>query len=225
MIKAILLDIDNTLLDFNLNAKHSMGCAMEDCGIKYRDEYFPVFTRVNNALWENIEKKVIHREYLKENRFRLVLKELSLDGDGVRVEEIFRKYLHDFAFPIGGAKELLEYLSKKYKLYAASNAMYTQQVSRLTKANIIGYFEKLFISEAIGHDKPTSSYFDYCFLNMGGISPDQAVMIGDSLSADIGGAKKYGMTTIWFNNGGKNPDRSEFADFTVTDLLDITKIL
>ena len=64
--------------------------------------------------------------------------------------------------PMDGAKELLEYLFGKYKIYAATNAIYHQQINRLTKAGIIKYFDNVFVSEKIGYQKPTKAFFDCC---------------------------------------------------------------
>jgi FMN phosphatase YigB (HAD superfamily) len=49
-------------------------------------------------------------------------------------------------------------------------------------------------------------------------------MIGDSLSADIIGAKEYGMATIWYNHS-KDLVQSSSADYVVNDLIEIKEIL
>ena len=64
---------------------------------------------------------------------------------------------------VDGAVDLLEYLYPKYRLFVASNAIYEVQMKRLNNTGMIKYFEKLFISEKIGHEKPTKEYFDCCF--------------------------------------------------------------
>ena len=119
---------------------------------------------------------------------------------------------------------MLEYLSSKYNVYVASNAIYNQQVNRLTKSGLIGYVKDLFISERIGFNKPTKEFFDSCFKNMNGILPSQTVMIGDSPTADIIGGKDYGMTTIWYNHDKSNKP-CEKADYKIENLLQIKEIL
>ncbi len=224
MIKAVLLDVDNTLLDFNLNANASMKRAFNECGLEYKNEYFPVFKRINDALWCGIEKGEITREQLKKTRFPSILKELGLSGDSMRIEALFRQGLGEFAFMVDGAEDLLEYLYKKYRLFVASNAIYEVQMNRLNSTGMIKYFEKLFISEKMGHDKPTKEFFDICFSEMGNLKKEEVVMLGDSLTADIGGAKEYGLKTIWFNID-KNSFNSALADFTVEKLSDVKAIL
>lgn len=224
MIKAILLDVDNTLLDFNLNAQASIKRAFTDCGLTYKDEYFDVFLKINNSLWDGIEKGEVTREQLKRDRFKLILENLGISGDSARLEELFRKGLGEFAYMVDGAIELLEYLYPKYRLFVASNAIFEVQMNRLNKTGMIKYFEKLFISEKIGYNKPSKEYFDRCFSQMGDVKKEQVVMIGDSLTADIGGAKEYGLKTIWFNIH-QNPSYSALPDYTVARLSEIKSIL
>ena len=87
------------------------------------------------------------------------------------------------------------------------------------------YFSGFFVSEKIGHQKPTKEFFDHCFSNLEDISIDQVVMIGDSLSADIMGAKNYGIKCIWFCRGKKQNNTEIMPDFTVEKLEQIKNIL
>jgi beta-phosphoglucomutase-like phosphatase (HAD superfamily) len=56
MIKAVLLDIDNTLLDFNKCSELAIKKSFLEHGLTYTDEVFPTFLRRNDILWKNIEK-------------------------------------------------------------------------------------------------------------------------------------------------------------------------
>ncbi len=225
MIKAVLIDIDNTLLDFIKAAYISIKSAFNSFGFEYDQNMHVVFNRVNDGLWKDIEACKLTREELHKIRFNLVLKELGIEFDGQKIEKEFLKNLFDCVVIVDGAVEILEYLAGKYDVYVASNAIYDQQVNRLTKAGMIGYIKKLFISERMGVYKPEKAFFDACFKELGGITPDQVVMIGDSINADIKGGKNYGMKTIWFNfKGEKEPDEKPY-DYVVDKLLEIRNIL
>lgn len=225
MIKAVFMDIDNTLLDFHLNAYYALKDAFKACDLEFKEEYFDTFLKVNDGLWEKIEKKTLTRAELKVIRFQLVFKAVGVVGDSVLGEEVFRKKLYEYAYPIDGAMDVLRYLCGKYRMFAASNAIEKQQIARLKRAGMHDLFEKLFISEGIGHDKPSKEFFDYCFSLVDGVTPQEAVMIGDSLSADIKGGKDYGLTTVWFNRHGKNNPNPDCVDYEVKSLEDIKKIL
>lgn len=225
MIKYAFIDIDDTLLDFDKNATLAVKKAFTDVGLEFKDEYGPWFLEINDGLWKKIERKELTRAGLHEIRFNVVLKEFNLNGDGKVVEELFRKYLFDLAIPVDGALELVKYLSGKYTLCAASNAIYLQQINRLKKAEMLEYFDKIFVSELIGHNKPNKEFFDACFSELDGATPQNTVMIGDSLSADIKGANDYGMRTIWFNKKKVQIPSQKIYSEMVMDLSDVKKYL
>ncbi len=87
------------------------------------------------------------------------------------------------------------------------------------------YFKGFFISEKIGFQKPTKEFFDYCFSNMNGITKEHTIMIGDSLTADIIGAKNYGIKSIWYNHSNKQNKTQIMPDYEVASLLEIKNIM
>lgn len=226
-LKAILLDVDNTLLDFNLCAQESLKEAMEQCGIAYEDGMYPVFERENNQIWKELEQGLLTREELHVQRFARVLRALHLEecADSTAVEDVFQKCVGESAVPVTGALELVQYLAEKYPLYVASNARQFRQVKRLEKAGMMPYIREVFSSEKMGANKPAREFFDGCFAAMEGIAPDECVIIGDSLSADIEGGKAYGMKTIWYNHDQLPVPENCIADDVVHSLDEIQNIL
>ncbi len=225
-IKAVLLDVDNTLLDFNLCAKEATEKTYEKWGMAFHEEMFPAFLEVNQFLWEEIEKTHITKEELYQIRWKMIFEKLGIDGpDSAEFDSAFRKYLGESAIPIEGAYALLSYLSKKYILCISSNASYKRQVNRLTNANMIGYIKHLFSSEKIGHLKPAKAFFDACLIAIGDVQPHEVVVIGDSLSADIAGGIGAGMRTIWYNHDKLAISDEIKADYVVNSLSDIHNIL
>lgn len=124
-------------------------------------------------------------------------------------EEMTEQFKHAFRVAWGtthalvpGAKEMLDLLREKgYRLFAASNSFGHLQRSRLEHAGILHYFEDTFISMDIGYDKPDIRFFREA-LRRAGLQPDEVVMIGDSMTTDILGARAAGMDTIFFDRRG-----------------------
>ena len=195
MIKAVFIDIDNTLLDFNKCALWSMKKAFEDYNLNFNEQMFDTFNTVNNRLWLEIEKGDLTKEELYACRWNMIFAILGIDVDGVRFENVFYSYLTESAEPVDGALEILKYLSGKYIVCAASNASYEQQIKRLDNAGMTEYLDKIFISEQIGFSKPKKEFFEKCFEEIAPILPSEAVMIGESMTADVGGGKAAGMKT------------------------------
>ena len=97
------------------------------------------------------------------------------------------------------AEEMLETLKNKgYRLFAASNSFGHLQRSRLEQAGILHYFEDTFISMDIGYDKPDIRFYQEA-LRRAGLKPGEVLMIGDSMTTDIEGAKKAGMDALFFD--------------------------
>lgn len=223
MVKAVFIDIDNTLLDFNACATKAMKIAFTSHKLKFDKNTFPTFKSVNDGLWLRIERGEITREVLHDVRFNMIFERLGIKFDGHIIEREFLDNLNFCAIPVKGAKSIVKYLSKKYILCSASNAFYNQQINRLTASKLLPYLHKTFVSEKIGASKPSKEFFERSFSELDGIKPKDTVMIGDSVTADIEGGKNFGMQTIWFNRDKENIQSN--ADYVVTALKDIKKIL
>ena len=141
------------------------------------------------------------------------------------MEQRFLTNLNHSAVLIEGAREILEYLSKKYMLCSASNAPENQQIARLKYSNIKQYITHQFISSRIGYNKPDERFFNYCFNIISPIEKEEVVLVGDSLTADILGGINYGIKTIWFNKDNKENDTTIKPDFIVNKLLELKNIL
>ena len=231
MIKVVLIDIDNTLLSFSGYVKEAMREGFSIFGLKpYTDDMFPVFEKTNDSLWKQIEQGTLTLAELTECRWDLIFKELEMDFDGKTFEEYFRKKLFYSAVPEDGARDLLDYLSRKYALCAASNGPYEQQMNRLRIGKMRDYFSHCFISSLIGAQKPSRAFFDHCFhalreAEFPRLMPEEAMMIGDSISSDISGGRDYGMRTCLYRKG-TTPERDvSGADYVVSSLAEIKNIL
>ncbi|MBQ1877945.1 MAG: HAD-IA family hydrolase [Erysipelotrichaceae bacterium] len=223
MIKAILLDVDDTILDFHQSSLQSILQAADKAGLELPEAFFPVFTRINVALWESYERGEIERQEIFERRWKEAFGEVGIEFDGILFEKLFRHNLRQCAVREPGAERLLKYLSERYPIYVASNTVIDQQVNRMIIADFHKYITAYFTSDNIGFAKPSREFFRYCLNHLKGIEADETVMIGDSLTADIAGARRCGIRTLWYDKYGKNvPDA---ADWRVTDLAEIEKIL
>ena len=222
-LKVLFLDIDNTLLDFDAAAEQSMEHCFQVFGLAYRPEMFSIFNEENGKLWRKIEKRELSVADLRTVRWQTILARLGLEADGAAMEDEFKKALHESAVPVEGAMEILPYLHEKYRLCAASNGPYGQQINRLQKADMLKYFAHCFVSEQMGVEKPSRTFFERCFEKLPGVKPEETMMIGDSLTADIAGGKCMGMKTCWYDREKTGyPDR---ADVTIHNMRMLKEIL
>lgn len=225
MKKTILMDLDNTIIDFNECARHSIMGIFEDLGFPYNENVFNTFITENVKIWKRLELGEIDKPFLRANRWNIILDKLGIDYDGTIIEERFENGVAMGAYPVDGAYELLDYLHKKYDIYVVSNGFRFVQESRIKIGNYGKYFKDIFLSEDIGIQKPDLRFFDYCYKNIGAPPKDELILIGDSLSADIKGGNDFGIDTIWFNKNGDPESDTITPTYTVNKLKEIENIL
>lgn len=229
MIKAILFDIDNTLLDFDACVREAMKSGFRKFGLRsYEDHMFETFEKINCEMWREIEKGNLTFEELLQTRWNRVFAALDITFDGCIFEDFFGEFLFDCAIPVEGAAEILEYLEGRYILCVASNGPYAQQLNRLRNANMLSCFSKFFISEKIGASKPSEDFFSHCINELNKenkILPCEIMMIGDSVTSDIIGAAECGFKTCFFNKNTNKKADGIPADHSINRLKDICKIL
>lgn len=220
----VFIDIDDTLLDFTKCANDAIKSACNKFGVPYTTTLVDTFHPINLDLWHRLEKKEVTKEKLFDTRFQIVFDKLGIKADGIAFETAFRENFHESAILVDGARDLLEYLRSKYKVYVASNASMHQQTNRMKRVELDGYIDGYFVSEEIGFPKPQKEFFDACFKALPDVKPQDVVMIGDSLSADIKGACEYGLKTIWYNHRNE-PTADVKCDYIVSRLSEVKNIL
>ena len=214
MVKTILIDLDETLLDFSRAEACALERALRESGAPYSEEIRQRYHAINGEQWELLEDGVLTREQALVRRFERLFAELGLEGLDAGINDRYESYLEDGRWLLPGALELLKILAPEYRLYAASNGGGTVQNRRLEGAGIREYFQGVFISEEVGFDKPSAEFFNACFAR-----------IGDSLTSDIRGGRNAGLRTCWFNPRRLEPRPDIQPDFQVFALEDIPALL
>lgn len=225
MYEFLLLDMDDTILDFKQAEHVALGKTLESFGLTPTEEVCARYSRINQGYWEMLERKEVTREELKSARFRDLFAEYGITADSRECAVRYMENLaegHDF---MPGAKDALAALAKNYKLYLVSNGTTHVQMRRIEKAEIAKYFQEIFISEQVGVDKPDKAFFDRCFAKIPGFQKNKAMIVGDSLTSDILGGINAGITTCWVNPNHK-PARTDIpADYQIESLTQLEKLL
>ena len=95
----------------------------------------------------------------------------------------------------------------------------------MTSANLYRFFEKVFVSEEMGHNKPSKDYFDTAIAQIPGFDPAKAMMVGDSLTSDIKGGINAGIRTCWVNPNHAPADPKIPADYEIESLSQLEALL
>lgn len=221
MNKVLLLDLDDTLLDFTKGEEESLVKVLSYYQIENTKENKELYYSINKKYWRMYELHQIEREKLLGLRFYEYFSLFNIKVDGDKVNELYFSYLSQTAYLVPNA---LEFCKKCQELgidiIIVSNGVGSVQKPRIEKSGLKKYFKKIYLSEEIGYNKPDIEFYNS--LSLDNYSKSQLVMIGDSLTSDIQGGINFGITTIWYNPLHKN---SSLPDYQVDDLLDIFEIL
>lgn len=122
------------------------------------------------------------------------------------------------------AEKVVKYLASKYPLTIISNGFKEVQYYKFEHSGLAKYFTHTLISEEVGINKPQPEIF-HIALQRNGITADEAVMVGDSYTSDIAGAKAAGIDQIWIRDERLENREGETAFYIVPKLTDILHIL
>lgn len=198
--KYLLFDLDHTLLDFDAAEGIALSHLLKEEGVEdiqaYKDYYVPM----NKALWKDLEQKKITKSELINTRFVKLFAHFGIEKDGAYLAERYQFFLSKQGQTFPGVEELLKSLiSQGYELYAATNGITFIQTGRLEQSGIAPYFKEIFISEQLHTQKPDAEFYEKIGACIPNFDKNHALMIGDSLSADIQGGKNAGIDTVWYN--------------------------
>jgi YjjG family noncanonical pyrimidine nucleotidase len=195
----LLFDADGTLFDYERAEARALTRAFELSGVSFAPEYLPVYRRINQSLWQALERKETSPQTLKTRRFELLLEELGLALRADKLSVLYLRCLADCSELVEGAYEVLEALHGQYRVAILTNGLQAVQRPRLSGSRIRDYVTELIISEEIGGAKPAREFFDAAFARLGQPAKAETLMIGDGWGPDIQGAMEYGIDACWYN--------------------------
>ncbi|PFV83559.1 noncanonical pyrimidine nucleotidase, YjjG family [Bacillus sp. AFS059628] len=223
--KTLLFDVDDTLLDFQKAEKEALRMLFEEKGIPLSREVEAQYKKVNKGLWTAFEEGEINRDEVVNTRFSILFKEYGEEVDGILFENNYRNYLEEGNQLIQGAFEFINQMQGEYDLYIVTNGVSKTQDKRLRNAGLHSMFKDIFVSEDTGYQKPMKEYFDYVFERIPNFSPEEGLIIGDSLSADIKGGYVAGIDTCWFNPEKKSNNSEIVPTYEVQNFEELYALL
>ncbi|AXO95948.1 MULTISPECIES: YjjG family noncanonical pyrimidine nucleotidase [Bacillus] len=223
--KTLLFDVDDTLLDFQKAEKIALRMLFEEKGIPLTSEIEAQYKKVNKGLWDDFEEGKINRDEVVNTRFSVLFKEYGQEVDGILFENNYRNYLEEGNQLIQGAFEFINQIEGEYDLYIVTNGVSKTQYKRLRNAGLHSMFKDIFVSEDTGYQKPMKEYFDYVFERIPNFAPEEGLIIGDSLSADMKGGYVAGIDTCWFNPEKKSNHSEIVPTYEVQNFEELYAIL
>jgi len=215
MIRAVLFDLDGTLLNRDL----SLQKFIEDQYIRINLKHIPIDQYINRFI--ELDQ---HGYVWKDKVYAKLIEELKIND--LTASQLLKDYLSLFprhCTPFDNLEKMLVTIKQQnIKLGMISNGFGQFQMDNIKALKIDHYFDTILISEYQGIKKPDREIFMRGLSRLG-VSPKESIFVGDHPANDIEAAKKAGMKTIWKQN--THFSHAPAADYCVTDLFEIIDII
>lgn len=226
-LKHIFFDLDRTLWDFDRNSRETLNELFHhhipglSCGI---EKFIETYQAINEEMWAQYRNGHLAREVLRYKRFEDTLLTLGIQNpDKILVQTLSEQYLSICPQKPGclpNVHETLQKLREVFELHIITNGFFQTQHIKLDASGLRPYFNAIITSEDANAKKPDSEIFDFAF-KAAGAMPENSLMIGDDIHADVEGAMAVGMKAIHFAPNNSQPAVGFRRIQQIRQLLDI----
>lgn len=227
MIKAILWDIDGTILNFTKPESIAIKKCFElmDMGI-CTDEMVNTYSRINVKWWEKLERGEYTKKEILVGRFREFFEFYGLDTSKAAVfNDLYQVRLGDvIVFNPNAEQTVRKYRGRIFQAIVTNGTLIAQK-KKLKASDLENIVDRIYISEEIGFEKPNAEFFAKAFEDLKGLNRDEIIIVGDSLTSDIKGGNNVGIRTCWYNPEHKTAPSDYRIDYEISDLSQLDSIL
>ena len=214
--RAILFDVDDTLLDFRTGNHNAVNRLMDE--LDYRDPHrYEQYEAINLKCWAELEAGLLTQSQLKLARFVRFFDRYPVAGDPKWAAERFVELLGQQSILLPNALEVVEQIAARLPVAVVTNGITAIQRSRMALSPLKDYLTEMVISEAVGISKPRPGIFKIA-LDRLGVKPRDALMVGDGVNSDIRGANNAGIDACWLNPMGKALPEGVHAEYQISDI-------
>ena len=240
----LLFDADDTLFDFPKAAARAFSAMCRSNGVPDTLDTRALYHRINQELWAAFDRGEVSKDYVTSvsythltlptnskdyvtlERFVRFFQALKLPRDPDKCNRDYLTALGAGVYPLPHAEAVCRELVRRgHKLYIVTNAVASVQRSRLQGSVFADLITDAFISEDAGASKPDPAYYAYVRSRIPGLTPENGLVIGDSLSTDIRGANNAGLPCCWYNPAGKARPEDLRIDYEIRDLRELLDIV
>lgn len=223
----ILLDVDNTLLDFNTAERLALTDALTQFGLPHDNDALETYHRINGECWASLARGEMSRDKLFAVRFRKFMQAIgATDTSKAReINDYYEDQLSNHAETLPGALDALWELGEVATLAIVSNGSYKVQKNRIGASGIGDYMDGIYISEKVGAAKPSPKLFEAALKDLGITNRSRVLVVGDDLLADIQGGLNTGLDTCWINFDRQAPTAPVTPKYEVHSYEELYRIV
>lgn len=224
--KLFLLDLDDTLLDFQASEKLCFKETMDKFGfIKSLEDLHKTYKIENNLLWKQVESGEIDKDFLKVERFKRTLEHHKIELPPHLMADYYLDQLPKNVVLIDGAVEALKYLKQFGEIGIITNGIQSTQKQRIENSALQDYIDFIAVSDECGYAKPDVRFFEFTVKKAKLFSKETTIVIGDRIEADILGGNNFGIDTCWFNPKKLESQNGIQPTFIINSLNEIQNLL
>ncbi len=226
-IRAILWDVDGTLLDFAAAEKAAIQKLFGEFGLgECTNDMVARYSAINDSYWKRLERGEITKREVLVGRYRDFFSEIGVDPALAEpFNAKFQLALGDTVVYRDNSLNIVKGLHGKVLQYVVSNGTIIAQTKKLERSQLGRWMDGIFLSEELGAEKPNPAFFDRVFAALPDVPKSDMLIVGDSLTSDMKGGIVAGIPTCWYNPF-RLPRPADMAiDFEIQDLHQIYELL
>ena len=227
MIKALLWDVDGTLLDFLADERAAIRAVFSkfDLG-ECSDAMLARYSEINIGFWQRLERNELSRKQVLTGRFQQFFSEYGIDTQlAPAFNDEYESTLGNTVVFFDDSLNIVKALKGRVKQYVVSNGTVAVQNKKLERSKLGELLDGVFLSEELGVEKPDPVFFEKVFSEIRVDDPSAIMIIGDSLTSDIQGGMNTGIKTCWYNPGKKPVPYNYRVDYSISDLHELNHVL
>jgi len=214
----LLLDLDNTLWDFDGNAEEALAELFHRHHLHVRTphsvhHFIQTYKSINKAYWKRYEAGEIHKDLLRTGRFIDTFRALGIP-DEEHPENVWDEYLEIcpvMTRMMPGAMTFVKEMKEHFIMVLLTNGFEKTQRTKINACGLVDYVDLMISSESVGIAKPDKGIFDIA-LKMSGEKWgmfNSVFYAGDTWDTDVAGGVNAGIPTYWYNHAAADVPEDE----------------
>lgn len=239
--EVILFDLDDTLIDNEQSTKYAFKSMLSEVGEDFTDAKFNIWNNIDNKFWSDRKRDLIKipdrflgetgkkskefLDWLRSQRVLIYFDHGISAKEAISLNQIYMDSLKESAVQISGAEPLLGYLHDRYTVLVVTNGPNSAAAHRLIKAGLMDYVDYLYSADMFGYMKPRTELFEAIQKRHEDTRRSGYLIVGDSLSSDVGFGMNVGIDSCWYNPNGAELDSYYAPTYIISDLADLQKLI
>ncbi len=221
----LLVDADDTLFDFPAAERAALADTLRAFDLSCDAANLALYHDINRRMWALLERGGIDQATLRVQRFQEFIDALGEERDAIAMGEHFVCALGGQAIPLPGAEAAIARWAQRVPVVIITNGIAAVQRARFARSPMRAHIAGMAISEEVGAAKPDARMVHAALALVPGAKPERALLLGDSLRADIGAAHNAGIASCWFNPHQAPLTGDVVPTYTVTSLDEVDAYL